>query len=110
MTTPRTSFLVCLKLLSRGSAARRPPPPSRPDRDPTSTPPERSVTGGYGFRHTQEGARPLHVSDILERIHAQFGVVVDRDSLVSSLTKKVARRDRFLRPEKNTFSLRPEAK
>jgi hypothetical protein len=35
---------------------------------------------------------------------------VDRESLVSSLTKKVARNDRFLRPEKNTFALRPEAR
>ena len=52
----------------------------------------------------------LHVSDILDRIHAQFGVTVDRESLVSSLTKKVARNDRFLRPEKNTFALKPEAK
>ncbi|MBI4908451.1 MAG: hypothetical protein HY820_32815 [Acidobacteria bacterium] len=52
---------------------------------------------------------PLHVSDILHRIHSQFGLTVDRESLVSSLTKKVARGDRFLRPEKNTFSLRPEA-
>jgi hypothetical protein len=53
---------------------------------------------------------PLHISQILERIQAQFGVAVDRESLVSSLTKKVARQDRFLRPEKNTFSLRPEAR
>ena len=53
---------------------------------------------------------PLHVSQILERIQTQFGVTVDRESLVSSLTKKVARSDRFLRPEKNTFSLRPEAR
>ena len=53
---------------------------------------------------------PLHISRILERIQAQFGVAVDRESLVSSLTKKVARQDRFLRPEKNTFSLRPEAR
>ena len=53
---------------------------------------------------------PLHVSQILERIQAHFGVAVDRESLVSSLTKKVARNDRFLRPEKNTFSLRPEAR
>jgi hypothetical protein len=48
---------------------------------------------------------PLHISVILERIQAQFGVTVDRESLVSSLTKKVARGDRFRRPEKNTFSL-----
>lgn len=50
---------------------------------------------------------PLHVSDILQRIHAQFSVAVDRESLVSSLSKKVARGDRFLRPEKNTFALKP---
>jgi hypothetical protein len=53
---------------------------------------------------------PLHISDLLDRIQRQFGVAVDRESLVSSLTKKVARGVRFLRPEKNTFSLRPEVR
>ena len=53
---------------------------------------------------------PLHVSELLARIHASFAVTVDRDSLVSSLTKKVARQDRFLRTDKNTFGLRPEAR
>lgn len=53
---------------------------------------------------------PLHVSEIIERMQTQFGVAIDRESLVSSLSKKVAREDRFLRPEKNTFSLRPEAR
>jgi hypothetical protein len=52
---------------------------------------------------------PLHVADLLVRIHRTFGVTVDRESLVSSLTKKVARGDRFVRTEKNTFGLRPEA-
>lgn len=52
---------------------------------------------------------PLHVSDLLARIQSSFGVTVDRESLVSSLSKKVARQDRFLRTGKNTFSLRPEA-
>lgn len=47
---------------------------------------------------------PLHVSEILERIHGSFGVAVDRESLVSSLTKKVTRGDRFIREGKNTFS------
>jgi hypothetical protein len=51
---------------------------------------------------------PLHVSELLVRIQTSFGVSVDRESLVSSLTKKVARQDRFLRPDKNTFALRPE--
>ena len=53
---------------------------------------------------------PLHVSEILARIHSAFHVTVERESLVSSLTKKVARGDRFLRTSKNTFALRPEAR
>ena len=53
---------------------------------------------------------PLHVSELLARIQSSFGVTVDRESLVSSLAKKVARQDRFLRTGKNTFGLRPEAR
>lgn len=53
---------------------------------------------------------PLHVSDLLARIQSSFSVTIDRESLVSSLTKKVARGDRFLRTDKNTFSLRPDAR
>jgi hypothetical protein len=62
------------------------------------------------FDILKKARSPLHVSAILDRIQTQFGVTVDRESLVSSLTKKVARNNRFLRPEKNTFSLRPEAR
>lgn len=62
------------------------------------------------FDILKKARAPLHVSDILDRIQTQFGLAVDRESLVSSLTKKVARNDRFLRPAKNTFSLKPEAK
>ena len=62
------------------------------------------------FDILKKARAPLHVSQILDRIQSHFGVAVDRESLVSSLTKKVARGDRFLRPEKNTFSLRPEAR
>ena len=38
---------------------------------------------------------PLHVSDLLERIQSAFGVRVDRESLVSSLAKKIARGQAF---------------
>jgi hypothetical protein len=62
------------------------------------------------FDILKKARTPLHVSAILDRIQAQFGVAVDRESLVSSLSKKVARKDRFLRPEKNTFSLRLEVR
>lgn len=53
---------------------------------------------------------PLHVSELLARIQTSYGVAVDRESLVSSLSKKIARGDRFLRTAKNTFGLRKEAK
>ena len=53
---------------------------------------------------------PLHVSELLSRIETSFGVVVGRESLVSALTKKVARGDRFQRTDKNTFALREETR
>ena len=53
---------------------------------------------------------PLHVSAIIERIQQHFQVAIDRESLVSSLSKKVARGDRFSRPAKNTFALLPAGK
>lgn len=53
---------------------------------------------------------PLHIDEILARIQSGYGVSVDRESLVSSLSKKIARGDRFLRTEPNTFGLRPEAR
>ena len=62
------------------------------------------------FDILRKARTPLHVREILSRMEATFKVSVDRESLVSSLTKKVARGDRFTRPEKNTFALRPEAR
>ncbi len=51
---------------------------------------------------------PLHIAELLGRIQAAYGVTVDRESLVSSLTKKVARGDRFVRTDPNTFGLQLE--
>lgn len=62
------------------------------------------------FDILKKARAPLHISDLLDRMQAQFGVAVDRESLVSSLTKRVARGDRFVRPDKNTFALRPEGR
>jgi len=50
--------------------------------------------------------KPLHISELLERIQRSFQVAVDRESLVSSLTKKVLRGDRFAREGKNTFAVK----
>ena len=50
--------------------------------------------------------KPLHVTELLERMGKSFQVTVDRESLVSALTKKVIRGDRFVRTGKNTFGVR----
>jgi hypothetical protein len=52
--------------------------------------------------------QPLHVSEIITDIERIHGVKVDRESLVSALTKKVVRKDRFVRTGKNTFALQEE--
>jgi hypothetical protein len=53
----------------------------------------------------KDAQQPLHVSDIIARIATRFGVTVDRESLVSALTKRVVRGDAFVRTGKNTFTL-----
>lgn len=53
-------------------------------------------------------AQPLHVKEIIDRIESVHGVRLDRESLVSALSKRVARADRFVRTGKNTFSLKGE--
>ena len=77
---------------------------------PAPRPRQRLSQVDMAFDILKKARSPLHVSLILERVLSNFGVAVDRKSLASSLSKKVARGDRFLRPEKNTFSLRPEAR
>jgi len=57
----------------------------------------------------EKAGTPLHISEILARINKAFRVTVDRESLVSSLTKKVMRGDRFVRTDKSTFALRLKA-
>jgi len=53
----------------------------------------------------QAGGKPLHVSEIIERALKSFGQRLDRESLVSALSKRVARGDRFVRSAPNTFGL-----
>jgi hypothetical protein len=51
---------------------------------------------------------PLHISEILARARKTLGLTLDRESVVSALTKKVRKGDRFDRPDKNVFALKPE--
>lgn len=81
---------------------------------PAQAPPGRGRKGmsqvDMAYDILKRARSPLHVAQLIERIEHSFGLRVDRESLVSALSKKVARRDRFSRPDKNTFALLPEVK
>jgi hypothetical protein len=50
--------------------------------------------------------KPLHISDIITAIEKKFEVRLERESLVSSLSKKVMKGTQFVRTGKNTFALK----
>jgi hypothetical protein len=48
----------------------------------------------------------LHVSEIIRLANDQYGVTLDRESVVSALTKKVKKGVTFVRTGPNTFGLK----
>ncbi len=50
--------------------------------------------------------KPMHVSEIIERVEKLHGLKLERESIVSTLVKKVNRGDRFVRTDKNVFALK----
>ena len=53
----------------------------------------------------RRAGRPLHISEIMTLVAKRHGVTLDRESIVSALAKRVARKDRFRRTGPNTFSV-----
>ncbi len=78
--------------------------------EPKSRPRARLSQVDMAFDILAKAKAPLHIDEVIARIQSVHGVAVDRESLVSSLSKKIARGDRFVRTEPNTFGLRPEAR
>jgi hypothetical protein len=54
----------------------------------------------------RRAGKPLHVTEIIERVEKAHGIKLDRESIVSTLVKKVNRGDRFVRTDKNVFGLK----
>ena len=52
--------------------------------------------------------KPLHMSEIVAAVKEEFGVLLDRDSLSSAMTKQIRKGIRFNRVAPNTFGLRQE--
>ena len=77
-------------------------------REPTTSAPPKDTSmsqPNMAYDILKEIGHPLHVTDLIDHIQKRFDITLDRESLVSSLTKKVLRRDRFTRVAKNTFGL-----
>jgi hypothetical protein len=49
--------------------------------------------------------RPTHVDVIIEQAKQLYDVHLDKESIVSALTKRVKRQDRFMKTAPNTFAL-----
>ena len=49
---------------------------------------------------------PQHVSEIMRQAKEQYGVGLDRESVVSALTKKVKKGVAFVRTGPNTFGIK----
>jgi len=54
----------------------------------------------------RRAGKPLHVTEIIERVEKAHGVKLDRESIVSTLVKKMNRGDSFVRTDKNVFGLK----
>jgi len=49
---------------------------------------------------------PMHVSEIISQAKEQYGITMDRESMVSALTKKVKKGVTFVRTGPNIFGLK----
>lgn len=56
----------------------------------------------------QRASQPLHISVIIDQVEKAYGRRLERESIVSSLVKKVRRGDRFVRTDRNVFGLKGE--
>jgi hypothetical protein len=56
----------------------------------------------------RSAGRSLHISEIMTLVTKQYGATLDRESIVSAITKRVARKDRFIRTGPNQFSVLPD--
>lgn len=49
--------------------------------------------------------QPMHIDDIIAQAQRRFEIQLDKESIVSALTKRVKRQDRFIKTAPNTFAL-----
>ena len=87
--------LKAIKSLRAGPVAKKPPRQGKSQVDMV-------------YDILQRASIPLHISEIIDRVEKFHGQRLERESIVSSLVKKVRRGDRFIRPDRNVFGLKGE--
>lgn len=107
----RDDFIDVLEAVSKAQLStlrrlRRTATPKSPSREPAPARRMSHIEMVYDILRSAD--RPLHVAEILARIAKRHGLTLDRESVVSALAKRVARKDRFVRTGPNTFSVLPE--
>jgi hypothetical protein len=75
---------------------------------PEKEPKEKSMSQMEMVYDILKRRQPRHITEIIDEIERIHGVRPDRESLVSAITKKVMRDERFVRTGKNTFALKGE--
>jgi len=53
----------------------------------------------------RQSGQPLHISEILAQVKAEYKIALDRESLVSALVKKIHRHPGLSRTAPNTFRI-----
>ena len=82
---------------------------ARPEASPAGAKPAKSMSQiDIAYNILRSAGRPLHISEIIALIAKRHNVSLDRESIVSALAKRVARKDRFIRTGPNTFSVLPD--
>jgi len=80
-----------------------------PEASPAGAKPRKSMSQiDIAYNILRSAGRPLHISEIIALIAKRHNVSLDRESIVSALAKRVARKDRFIRTGPNTFSVLPD--
>jgi hypothetical protein len=49
--------------------------------------------------------RPMHIDDVIAQAQRRFKIQLEKESIVSALTKRIKRQDRFVKTAPNTFAL-----
>jgi hypothetical protein len=70
---------------------------------------EKSMSNmGMAIDILRQAKNPLHVSEIIAQVKTKHGVILDRESLVSALVKKMHRNQGLSRTAPNTFKITAE--